>query len=386
MFQLTKNIFNPLFSLILVLLSAGYFVTYSTLLLNEQGYSDYLVGLMHAAYYVGMFLSAFVCERLLSHLGLARSFALAGTISSISILIMSCTYDPWTWIAMRFLAGACMGMVYIVIESWLLAYSTEFIRGRILAIYTIFLYTAQAAGQHLLDIVSPLDSIPFIVAAALTMAGVLPLLYDTRTVPYKASESEISSSWLQMLKNSPFGVLGGAFSGAILGAIYSFSPIFAVDYSISPAQLMSITIFGGVALQWPLGKISDHFNRHTVLIATSLLILIPSTCIFLFPTAEVLVLISSFLLGGLSFTIYPQSISCVIAQGKNVSFPSAVAVLLLTYGLGSSFGPIFASFFTSSSLGSSSLYLYFSCISLLLAFLGIATFQQKKLAVSKEIS
>src|SRR3546814_15298966 len=34
------------------------------------------------------------------------------------------------------------------------------------------------------------------------------------------------------------------------------------------ALFMSVVILGGVALQWPLGRLSDRFDRHRVIVGT----------------------------------------------------------------------------------------------------------------------
>src|SRR3546814_11033805 len=55
----------------------------------------------------------------------------------------------------------------------------------------------------------------------------------------------------------------GAFYG--LGAVY----VRRLGLNLSDTALfMSVVILGGVALQWPLGRLSDRFDRRRVIVGT----------------------------------------------------------------------------------------------------------------------
>lgn len=372
----------PLLSLAFIVLAAAYFSTYSTLQMKQLGLSDHYIGLTHSGYYAGMLLSSFVCQAIVERIGHARSFVLASTLIAFSMLFMGFFGDQWNWMAMRCLAGGCMGLIYIVVESWLLACSSVVNRGQILALYTVALYTAQAFGQYFIDFIPANDNFPCLVAAMLTLLGVLPYLLETRSVNAN-SESE-DTSWLEITLQAPYGVIGSAISGVILGSIYSFAPLFAEEFNLSTSMLMSVTIFGGVFLQWPLGRLSDIFNRQTVLIATCLSMLIPCISIYLMPDNLWSVLANSFLLGGLAFTIYPQSIALVTVEAPKASFTSATSVVLLTYGIGSMLGPLIVPYFTTL-YDTSVLFLFILSLGVVFGVGGIikAMFENSDWAISE---
>lgn len=359
MSTLIRTLFNPLLSLALVVLATAYFVTFTTLLIKSNGHTDYVVGAMHSAYYGGMFLAAFFCEFLVKRWGYNNTFITATLITALSMLIMGSIDNPLVWVSMRFIAGSCMGLIYIVIESWLLSFSTAATRGQILAIYTVSLYFSQAVGQYFIDFIPAEGTIPFILSSIITFIAIFPLLLVRKINFVEENNNEgPNSEWLNMFRLCSLGVLGSIYSGIILSGIYSFIPQFAVEYSISPSILLSLTIFGGVILQWPIGWVSDRFPREKVLLGTCGFILLPSLSILFFPDYWN-VLINAILLGGLAFTIYPQCIAYCATQMPWISFSSVAALLLMAYGIGSTIGPMIAAEFTSR-LGSIGLFYFFA--------------------------
>src|SRR3546814_1152682 len=71
---------------------------------------------------------------------------------------------------------------------------------------------------------------------------------------------------------SPLGVAGAGITGLLLGAFYGLAAIYARRIGLSladTATFMMTVILGGVALQWPLGRLSDRYDRRRVIIARS---------------------------------------------------------------------------------------------------------------------
>src|SRR5690606_26721794 len=78
-----------------------------------------------------------------------------------------------------------------------------------------------------------------------------------------------SFSFRRLYRASPLGIVGTVASGLVLGSLYSLGPIFAraVGLDLSDTALfISVVIFGGVLLQWPLGRLSDRFDRRVVIV------------------------------------------------------------------------------------------------------------------------
>src|SRR3546814_6857661 len=69
----------------------------------------------------------------------------------------------------------------------------------------------------------------------------------------------------RLYRTSPLGFVGAAVTGVMMGAFYGLGAVFARGVGLNTAGtalFMSATILGGVALQWPLGRLSDLVDRR----------------------------------------------------------------------------------------------------------------------------
>ena len=177
----------------------------------------------------------------------------------------------------------------------------------------------------------------------------------------------------KILKAGPFGTLACFVSGLILSALYSFYPVYAEGSALSVHNMMSILIIGGVLLQWPLGKISDYFDRRLVLlglIAASIGVLLAN--FFIDGSAAWHFYLLAFLLGGVTFTLNPVSITQVCDQLDPKHLTKASALMLIAYGIGSASGPAICSAFVSF-FGINSMFLYLTGVLAFVFAFGLIT-------------
>ena len=117
-----KNIiYSPLASLVLIVLSGSFFLTFITIKLNTQEVTVVMLGLIHSAFYIGILIGALKSEEIINRVGHIRAFTLFSSISTITILVQSIYQTPYIWIFLRFFAGFATAADYVIIESWLLA-------------------------------------------------------------------------------------------------------------------------------------------------------------------------------------------------------------------------------------------------------------------------
>lgn len=370
MMKLIASVLAPLTGLFIIMLSNGMFSTLIAVRLQMDGASDWVAGAASGAYYGGLMISAFYIERFICRVGHIRAYATFASITAAVSLLPGLILSPESWIAMRFIGGYCMGGLFIVIESWLLASSTIKTRGKVLSIYMIALYGAQGAGQFLLNISDPLTLIPFCIATILASLSVLPVCMTYRASP--PLEENISTlNFFRLYRISPSGVLGCFASGMILGAIYGLLPVLVGQEGFSLYEIsltMGLTIFGGMLLQYPVGHLSDHMDRRKVLIFLALACLILSLCLMVSVEAvtRTYFFVFVFLLGGFSFTLYPLSISHACDYLEKKDIVAATGGLLLAYGIGATIGPFIAPGFMKM-MGPPGLLVYFALVSALLA-------------------
>ncbi len=383
MTALIKSLLAPLLSIILAMLSSGFFFTFLSVRLKTDGFPETTIGYVHSAYYAGLLLCSWRFETLLYRIGHIRSFAAAAAIATATILLQGIIIDPKFWILMRFFNGMCIASVFIVIESWLLAKSTFDTRGRILSIYMIALYASQMTGQFIIDFVDIYTLASFLVAGILCALSAVPLSLTYTESP--ETEEHSMKGLFSLFRISPFGVIGCFLSGMILSAIYSFVPNFAQTHHLSVALITSVTIAGGFILQWPIGHLSDLFDRHKLLIILSLCNILPAIALIMLPKEALPVSVLSFILGGFCFTIYPVSIAHVCDRVRPEHIITTTSVLMLAYAVGAVLGPLIAPPFMLF-LSTDGLYLYIALCSGVLALFGLYSLWKKPAILFKDQS
>jgi MFS family permease len=236
------------------------------------------------------------------------------------------------------------------------------------------LYLAQAAGQFLLGLdAGPGQPRVFMLVSILMSLAILPVAL-TRQAPPPLPEIA-SFSPRRLYAASPLGVVGTVASGLVLGAVYALGPVFArgvagLDAG-GAALFMSALIFGGVLLQWPLGRLSDRFDRRRVIVGT-LAALVAAAIVLpaLARGGQAALLGAAMLFGGFAFALYPLCVGHTndhLARGDRVA---ASGGLVLSYSAGATAGPLLGSA-AMSALGASGLFVFVALIAALALGFGL---------------
>ncbi|HCU06066.1 MAG TPA: MFS transporter [Holosporales bacterium] len=341
-----NNFISPLVSLILFSVSIGFLTTFITFLMNQKGINPILIGSMSTFNYIGVMIGAFKSEKVILRIGHIRAFCAFGSVMSIITLLHGVIDNTYIWFVLRFIIGVCLSGLYVVIESWLLSVSSIKNRGSVLALYMIALYGAQAVGQlfMLADLNQPINL--FLLAGICCIASIFPL--SITRIPSPKIEEAVTLDFKVLVQKTPSGIISSFSSGLILGSLYGLLPIYLAQLNYSKTMIgymMFATIFGGMALQYPLGKLSDIIERRTViatLFFTSAFLL---SCLIFFPINPAICMLLFFVLGGLTFAIYPISISHACDTISANSIVSATQGLLLIYSVGAALGPLLSGVF-----------------------------------------
>ena len=384
MAALSRSLVAPLLSLVLLIFASGLFTTFISVRLELGGFDVETIGLVTSAAYVGILIGSLKSGKWISRLGHVRSFVLFALSLTGLILLQAIWVDPWFWAALRLLGGICMAGVFVVIESWLLLEASSAQRGGILSVYLAVFYGALSAGQLLIQLVDPSGISPFIVTAALTAASVLPLSLQSIEAPKFSEPNPIKL--FHFFKLSPLGFMGGVISGMLLAVLYGLLPVYASQIGLPISQigfLMAVLIFGGLSLQWPIGRWADRGNRRFVLNIASFLSAILGLCIAL---QEPINFIALFLLigffGGFSFTLYPLSMAYVCEKIEESQIVSATSGFVLSYGIGAIAGPLFGAF-AMEHLGPTGLFYFLFFITAMLGCFGLYPSRSLKAASEK---
>ncbi len=375
--QMLKSIFAPIFSLTLVMMAISYFETFISLRLSGQHFNPFIAALIYSSYYAGMLLGGLCIEKVIEKLGQAHAFIFSAAAISAIVSIQSFTSPTILWMVFRFLSGLMVAGLFVSVESWLLLLFPKS-RGTVLAFYMIGLYIANSIGQFGISAV-PMDSIhPFNLILLFVSLSIIPICFVRNDSPGLKNSKYLSV--FKLYKTAPLGFLGNLTAGLILGAFYTTGPLCGKMSNFSMMEIscfMSITIFGGMCFQWPMGKLSDIIQRKRVILLICTMIILSSlAAIFVFPMAYGTKLLVQFLFGGMIFTLYPVCITYCCDFLPDNDITSVAAAGLVNYGIGSIFGPALALGFLKA-IGPRGLYIYTALLGIALLTFALHQWQKK---------
>ena len=233
----------------------------------QEEFSLTATGFMMSGYFIGYFIGAATIPNIISMVGHIRVFAAFASLASLIILVHSILIHPFIWFLLRVLTGISMVSIYTVAESWLNDRASNKNRGSVLSIYMVILYGAMGLGMFLLNFSNPGNFEPFILISIITSAALIPILLTKRKPP---TFKKISSMSIQeVFISSPFGMVSSFFYGTIQSALFTLLAVYAATMNFSIFQISLVTFLlavSGAVSQWPIGKLSDMFDRRKVII------------------------------------------------------------------------------------------------------------------------
>jgi MFS family permease len=243
---------------------------------------------------------------------------------------------------LRVVTGIAVLGVYMVVESWLNEQAPHHVRGQVFAIYMVVTLVGLAAGQYLILTGDTGALTLFAIASMLFTLGLVPIAATRIHAPQPQATSSVGLIHLFWL--APLAACGAFMAGIVSGAFWSLGAVFAQRVGLSDegiALFMSATILGGAFLQWPIGRLSDHFSRRFMLTLVSFSAALVALLALRVMYESLTGLIAcAFLYGGLMFSVYSLSVALM---NDRLSTPGevldATRGLLLIFGIGSIAGP-----------------------------------------------
>jgi MFS family permease len=331
-----------LFSTFLLLLGSGLLGTLLSLRMGLADLPDPVIGIIMGGFYAGMMLGGIVSYRIVYRVGHIRAFAAFAAMSCASIMIHGLILSPPLWFLLRIVNGLSMMGMFIVVESWLNERAGPGMRGRVFSFYMVISFLGLGLGQFLLNITDVTGPDLFFVAGLLFSLCLIPIALS-RAVHPQAPQG-IRTRLRHLMRLAPFGVGGCFVAGLMFGAFYALGAVYATRIGLDTAgvsMLMGTAVLSGLVLQWPVGHLSDFYDRLNVLIL--LMGLVSATALALAlvgDTGMLPMLLLAGLFGGFGATIYPVSVAHVTDYVSAPQLVSTSATLIKTYGVGATLGPL----------------------------------------------
>lgn len=337
-----------------------------------EGFLTTHIGLINAAYFLGLYIGAKFTDSLVSRVGHGRAYAVFASVGVTFALLHAIVIDPYVWMVIRVGTGICIAGLMMITESWLNAGATNTNRGKVLSLYMITHFLASGFGQLLIPLADISDFTLFTYAAIGFSLSLVPVLTTRMIAPPLPARQKVK--FKDVYKFSPVGMTGGFVIGAVAAILYGLTPLFTQGIGLSTtttATFMATIILSGVILQLPIGYISDRLDRRVLIAIVSLVSGLLSIGIYL--SAEInmiLFFVVGGLFGAVVMTIYPIAIAHVNDATPADKLLYAAAGILTAFSTGAVIGPIFASFLVEK-MGYAAMFIFQAALLVLYALIVI---------------
>lgn len=344
MLKTLSSIAALLLAIAYLALGNGLFSTLISVRSSLQFGSTETTGAIMSSYFLGLVIGVFWCREVIRKVGHIRAFAAFAALLSILPLCHAFLVDPWAWAVFRVIAGLCLSGVFMVAESWINERATNQIRGQVLSIYMITFYLALGSGQFLINLDDTQKVSLFVLVSVLFSLAIIPISLTQSEAP--APVPKISFGVMDLFKLSPLAVVGCAAAGISNAAFYGMGPVFAKEAGLPLSGVsifMGVTIFGGLILQWPLGKLSDHFDRRHIIMVLAALIAITCLGMALMAGVDPLAIYAlTAIFGGAAFALHPVCTAHANDFLDAEQRVNAAGGLMVVYGCAAASGPLVA--------------------------------------------
>ncbi len=355
------------FATLLMLTGSGLLSTYIGLRLAGEGVSEVWIGILMTGYYVGLVMGGWVGHRLIARVGHIRAFVASAGVVTASVIGHALTDDVQVWLALRFLVGMAMMCQYMVLESWLNEQAESHQRGRVFAAYMVVTFLGLACGQVVLTVMPELDLRHILLVAMCFSLCLVPVAVTNRIHPAPLHPAPLKVKFF--IQRVPLALSTIAVSGILLGAFYGLAPVFASSVGLATSDVgifMAVTIGAGLLAQWPVGWLSDRLDRSRMIQLNAIVLTGVVLLIAVAVLPEPGLMLMTGLFGVLAFTLYPLAVALANDHVEQEHRVLLSAMLLVTFGLGASVGPLLGST-VMNFWGPHALYLFMGVCTLLLS-------------------
>lgn len=356
----------------ILLLGSGLLGTLVALRAEIESYPQVIIGLIMSGFFMGYVLGSYLCPQIIRTFGYIRSFSVFAAMGCVSVILHGLIIDPIVWLILRVITGICMLGMYLVIESWFNSLATNKTRGRLFAIYMAVNLLALGCSQYLLLIYEIESLAPFALIALFFSLALVPIALTRLEQPAQIETGQLGIKHLYA--TSPLAFFGAFLSGIINGAFWGMGAIYALSAGFDIAGItlfMSGVVFGGSILQWPLGHLSDHYDRRLVIVVVSIMASASAITVFyMIESHHAVGFLAAFIFGGSAFSIYSLSMAHANDNVETAQVLETSRGLLLLSGIGATIGPLTAGMLMGW-FGAQMLMPYFSALMLLLAGLAL---------------
>ena len=341
MLQFLKATWALQIGILLLMLGNGMHAT----LLGIRGTSEFestaAMSWIMSGYFIGFLGGSRLAPQLILRVGHVRVFAALGSLISAALILFAAFPDPFVWFMLRIIIGFCFSGVYVVAESWLNDKSTNETRGQALSVYMIVQMIGVVSAQGVLNFGDPNGYFLFVIASVLVSVSFAPILLSVSPAPIFATAAPMSVR--ELIRISPLGAVGSFCLGALFAGIWGMGAVFGIEAGLSTAEIAAFIAsiyLGGMLLQFPIGWISDKFDRRILILASAAICASISIAGVYFFDRYVALLTIGFFVGGIVNPLYSLIIAYANDSMRQEDMASGAGCMVFINGVGAIGGPL----------------------------------------------
>jgi len=329
LFGMTFSLYSPLLSLIL----------------EQRGASNFLIGSLATTPAIGVMLGAFFVPLCLKMAG-GRTLLLIGVFVEIFLIVwLMLTDKVLVWFVIRFLGGISGSIVFIVSETWLNDITPERLRGRVIGLYNTMLGLSFAIGPVVLAMTGIQGQLPFLVGIGLMSVAIVPLLLVKSYSPDELDTPTFNI--VSFIKVAPLLVIACFVVAFKDMASVGLLPVYGVRSGLSDATAALMLFFaaiGGAVLQFPIGWLGDYFSRVGVMVLCGLVGIAGAAVLPFVVTVPWLLFLTLFIWLGFFAGVYTIALTLAGQWFRGTELAIAIASFGVFWGMGGLAGPIIAGY------------------------------------------
>jgi MFS family permease len=321
---------------------AGLLQTLLPLRLRASGFGTDQVGLVVTFYSLGFIIGCLGAAMLIRSVGHVR--ASCACAAGAALTIFAFEWHPGFPLAVLIMGMTGIGSagLSVVTESWLNELAAPAWRGRLLTIYVVLMALGWAGGEALGLALDVQGSRMLILAAGLYVLALIPVAAIDVAAPKPPENARIDL--LRAFRVAPVGAISCFYTGLVAATFIGIGPLYGEALGLDTRQIVWLMIAAqiGMVLQWPLGLLSDRFDRRILLIAMcGALIGIGVALILLAPTLPFIGLAALFAaFAGIAESFYPIGVAHANDRAQPSDYVVISSNLLLLWAAGRMIGPI----------------------------------------------
>lgn len=347
----------------------GLLQTLLPLRMQADGLSITAIGVVAAGYGAGFAAGCFMAPAFVRQVGHIRAFASLAAVAAVVALAFTQAHSIVDWVLLRILSGVALAGLFTVTDGWISARASSSHRGRVLSFYMICTKIALMLAPLGIGLGSIGEDGLFMAVSAMMCLSLLPVSATTTEEPPAPRSVRVEVG--RLFAVAPSAVVGSFVVGLVNGPVVAITPVYGVSIGLNPdmaAALIFALQGGSLLLQWPLGWLSDRWDRRYVIVGlaagsgvVSLMILWASA-----QAAPALILLAFAGWGGLALCIYSVCVAhaCDLVEPDRIV--STISSLLVAWAVGVTLGPLPGAA-AMELMGPGGLFMYAACVSFALA-------------------